>query len=346
MSPDRPAARRTVNAAWPERNRRIPLGRALIALLIACWACERQEKGGAIRAMGTLEVLEVDVAPSVTGRVERVLVEEGAVVRAGDTLVVLTQPTSVADLAQREARIGAAAANLRELQESPRAAEIARAEADVRAAESEAKRAQEDLARIGPLAERSVVSQQQLNAAQAAARTTSDRLDAARAVLRLVQEGAHPERIAAARAEVASAEASRSAVRATISDLVLRAPVDGVVMTRSADRGEVLTPGRIAMTIGDLTRPWVRVYVGEKKLPGIRVGEEVTGRLDGVPDRTFRGRVVSINPKAEYTPRVALTEEERADLMFGVKVEFTDTSGMLKPGLPMTVTFGAPAAGR
>jgi HlyD family secretion protein len=323
----------------------LPISRnVVIAMLILSAGCKREAKDETIHSTGTLEVLEVDVAPSVTGRVDRVLVEEGAVVRAGDTLVVLSQPTSSADLQQREARVGAAQATLRELQQGPREAELARAEADVRAAEAEAKRAQDDLARIGPLAERSVVSQQQLSTAQAAARTTSERLDAARAVLRLLRGGAHPQKIAAARAEVASAEASRSAVRATIGDLVLRSPIDGVILTRSSDRGEVLTPGRTAMTVGDLSRPWVRVYIGETALPRVKVGAEVTASLDGAPGRVFRGKVVSINSKAEYTPRVALTEEERADLMFGVKVEFSDTSGMLKPGLPVTVTFGSPLA--
>jgi HlyD family secretion protein len=53
----------------------------------------------------------------------------------------------------------------------------------------------------------------------------------------------------------------------------------------------------------------------------------------------FTGGVVAITPRAEYTPRVALTESERADLMFGIKIAFTDTTGMLKAGLPITVTF-------
>jgi HlyD family secretion protein len=58
-----------------------------------------------------------------------------------------------------------------------------------------------------------------------------------------------------------------------------------------------------------------------------------------MPARSFSGRVVAINSKAEFTPRVALTEDERADLMFGVKIEFQDSSGALKPGLPVTVTI-------
>ena len=62
-------------------------------------------------------------------------------------------------------------------------------------------------------------------------------------------------------------------------------------------------------------------------------------KLDGLPGREFTGRVVAINTKAEFTPRVALTENERADMTFGVKIEFDDNTGTLKPGLPVTVTI-------
>ena len=56
-------------------------------------------------------------------------------------------------------------------------------------------------------------------------------------------------------------------------------------------------------------------------------------------DRTWKGTVTVINPRAEFTPRAALTEEERADLMFGLRVEVDDTTGAIKPGLPASVRF-------
>ena len=59
----------------------------------------------------------------------------------------------------------------------------------------------------------------------------------------------------------------------------------------------------------------------------------------GCPKREFAGRVIAIDDHAQFTPRVALTETERADLVFGVKVEFQDSTGILKPGLAATVRF-------
>jgi len=117
------------------------------------------------------------------------------------------------------------------------------------------------------------------------------------------------------------------------------------VMQRNAEPGEVIATGVPAMTIGDLAHPYVRIYVNEKALPRIRLGARAEGILDGQPGRRYGGHVAAINSKAEFTPRIALTEDERADLLFGVKVTFDvrADNAALKPGLPITVRVTAPA---
>lgn len=305
------------------------------ALLLGGLACGRGGSG-VVEGTGTLEVVEIDVAPMTPARVLRVWREEGDTVRTGDTLVSLTQSTAQAEIDARRARLAAAEAQLRDLRAGARPAEIARAEADLRAAETEAGRTAQDLARVNALAESGNVSAQQLDAARSAAALAAARRDAARDALRLLREGARPERIAAARADVENARAALAAALQTASDLVLLAPVSGTVMLRNAEPGEVLGAGMPAMTIGELERPYVRIYVNQLALPRVRLGARAEGVLDGLSTR-FSGAVVAISNKAEFTPRVALTEEERADLLFGVKVAFRDTTGTLKPGLPITV---------
>jgi HlyD family secretion protein len=180
-------------------------------------------------------------------------------------------------------------------------------------------------------------------AVRSAARAAAARRDAAREALRLLREGTRPERIRAARAEVEDARAALAAAKGTAGDLVITAPVNGTILTRYAEPGEILAAGEAALTIGEVSKPWVRIYVGQNVLPLIHVGDSASARLDDFPERRFAGRVVSISDKAEFTPRVALTEEERSDLVFGVKIELRDTSGMLKAGLPVTVQLaGAP----
>jgi len=307
-------------------------------LLAPLAACHGPGDSGP-RPTGTIEVRELDVAPQVPARVIRVLVDEGGTVRAGDTLVLLTQSTTRADLAQREARVRAAAAALREAVAGARPREIDRATADLRVAETEAARAERDRDRMRPLAASGTMSPQSFDAVEAAAAAAAGRRDAAREALQLLREGTRPERLEAARAEVASARAALAATEAVAQDLVLTAPVDGAVISRNAEPGELLPAGQSALTLGQTAEPYVRVYVPTRLLPQVRQGQRAVARLDGYPDRPIEGRVVAISPEAEFTPRIALTEQERADLVFGVKVALTDTTGLLRPGLPATVEF-------
>jgi HlyD family secretion protein len=314
---------------------------ALFPCVVALASCARPP-GDTIEATGTLDVVEVGVAPAVTARVERVLVAEGATVRAGETLAVLTTPTLRAELAQREARSAAAGATAQELERGARSQEIARAEAEFAAAEADADRAAKDAERLRGLASRQVVSAQQFDAARATAASTAARRDALRASLALLREGTREERVRAARADAEGARAAVEGARATARDLVLVAPVAGTVTNRAAEPGEVIAAGQSALTVAETARQTVRVYVSQAALSRVQVGQRVHGLLDAYPGREFPGRVVALSSKAEFTPRVALTERERADLLFGVKVEFTDTTGMLKAGLPITVHIDAP----
>ena len=309
---------------------------ATLALMLEIMACHRSDDGP-VRGTGTIEVREMDVTPQVSARVLRVLIDEGDPVQAGDTLALLTQSTTRADIAGEQARVRAAEAALREAVAGPRRSEIQRAEADLRVAEAEVLRTRQELDRMRPLAAQSVVSRQTLDDAQAAADAAAGRRDAAREALRLLREGTRPERVQAARAELASARASLAAAEAVAQDLVLTAPVDGVVISRNAEPGELLAAGQSAVTLGESATPFVRVYVPTRQLPRVHQGQSAVARLDGYPDRPIPGTVVAINPQAEFTPRVALTEKERADLLFGVKVALTDTTGLLRPGLPATV---------
>ena len=137
---------------------------------------------------------------------------------------------------------------------------------------------------------------------------------------------------------MASARAALAASQAVAQDLVLTAPVTASCISRNAEPGEMLGAGQSALTLGEAAAPYVRVYVPDAgSCRRVQQGQRAVARLDGYPDRPIPGQVVAISPRAEFTPRIALTEEERADLLFGVKVALTDTTGLLRPGLPATV---------
>jgi HlyD family secretion protein len=295
-----------------------------------------------------VELPEIDLSAPVAARVVAILADEGSVVAAGDTVAILSQAELPASLEAQRARVENAQARVRDLEAGARPSELQRAEAEVAAAKAEAERTAKDAERIRNLAAQDVVSRQQLDQSLTAARVAAERQRAAEEALELLRAGTRPEQIRAARADLANARAALSMTEARAGDLVLVAPRPGRILSRQAEPGEFLGAGIPAVTLGETGRPYVRVYVPAARLSEIRVGDTATVRVDGPKAgsaSTGRARVVAISPKAEFTPRVALTEQERADLMFGVKLDLLPPFENLHPGLWVTATFprAAPA---
>lgn len=292
-------------------------------------------------ANGTIEATDTDLGAEVAARLTVVRVAEGSQVNAGDTVAILAAATLPADVARQEAAVADAAAQLADLRAGSRTEEIARGEANVRRAESELALAESTRSRIEPLAAKGNVPAQQGDEARAAVAQASARLAAAREELRLLKVGPRPGSVAAATARLNEASASLAALRARQGELVLVAPVAGRVRGIWFEVGEIVPVGRPVATLSDDTRPWVRVYVGQDLFARIKPGTSATASLD-VAGPSISGHVVSVSDKAEFTPRVALTEEERADLTFWVKVALDDSTGRARPGLPVTVRFALP----
>ncbi len=261
--------------------------------------------GGTLAIAGTVEIRELRLAPLAAGRLVRLLKDEGDTVRRGDTVAVLEQPGLEALIDQRRAQAQAATARTAEIQ----------------AAEADSQRAANDLARARPLRESGVLAPQQFEALQSAAAAAAARLQAVRGAARESQ---------AARAGLAAIEAVRD-------QLTLVAPDDGIVLTRFAEPGEAVAVGVPVVSIGLVARPWIRAYVGERFLARLAVGQAVAVRTDAYPDTAFAGHIVEIAPRAEFTPRAALTERERADLVFAIKVRVDGVraAARLKAGLPV-----------
>src|SRR5688572_18384960 len=312
------------------------VARVALLTLIAVAGCDSPDTS---HASGTIEFTQTDVASTVPGRVERILVEEGATVKAGDTIAVLSQTGLPQDIQQRRARLAAAESELADLVRGARPEELARARSALRSVASEAERTAADSVRLARLLAAGGISQSAFDASANAARVAGARRDAAREALELLEAGARPDRIAVARAAVATARAQLAMGEAAAGDLVLTAPVDGQVLARYAEPGEVLAAGIPVMSLGDARRAWVRVYVTSPVFASIKVGDAVPITIDGLEGEEFQARVTALATAAEFTPRVALTEKERADLLFGVKLELSDTTGRLKAGLPATAHF-------
>ena len=137
----------------------------------------------------------------------------------------------------------------------------------------------------------------------------------------------------AAKQGASAALAELSAARSIAEQLVLTAPRSGVVLLANYRVGEQVPPNSPVLTLGDPDSLWMRVYVAAPLLTRFKLGAPVEVRPIGAR-QSYPGRVVSIATEAEFTPRAALTEEEQANLVFGVKLVLEKSGGALKAGLP------------
>lgn len=304
---------------------------ALVCVALLPAACAH--RGNAVRGSGTIELDEIDVASLVGGRVVRMAADEGDTVRAGDTLVVLSRGEVSAALAAQLAQTQRADAQAHDLASGARPAEVLVAEAALAAARADRQLAESTFARTQRLVRAQAVAQAELDHARAARDGAVARERSAADQLRLQQEGFRHGQVTAALRGATAAAADLAGARSRANELVLTAPHDGVVLLRNFEPGELVPPNVPVMTLGDPDQLWMRVYVDAPQLGAVRLGAPVEVRPIG-SKRDFPGRVVSIATQAEFTPRAALTEEEQANLVFGVKVALAPAHGALKPGLP------------
>lgn len=313
-------------------------GVSVIALVVALGACNGDDE---LVARGWVEGREVDIGPLTGGRLVSVRVDEGDTVAVGDTIALLSMGATASEADVARARVATASARLRELEHGPRREDIAAARATLEGAEAELSRARRELERVESLDSMELSSAQTLDSARAATAAALSRRDVAQANLARLTAGTRPEELAAARAELSAARAALAGAESIADELVLVAPVAGPVTLRAFDPGEVVGAGAPVVTVLAGDERWIRVWVPQRTLGQVRVGTDARVRIDGLPDTAFAATVATISTHAEFTPRVALTDDERADLMYALRMTVDDPGGLLRVGLPVEADFSA-----
>ena len=183
--------------------------------------------------------------------------------------------------------------------------------ASVRNAEAQFGKAERDFERYSTLYRDGVISSQQMDAAKTAYDAASSQIQLSRAALRTAN--------------------------VKLKDSVIYAPRNGVVLSKGVEEGETVGSGVPVITIGDLDKPWVKVYVKEDKFGLVKLGQRAEVRVDSFPGKSYEGTVTYISSEAEFTPKNVQTREERVKLVFGVKVSVRNENNELKPGMPADV---------
>jgi HlyD family secretion protein len=309
----------------------------LVLAALALWALRRGDDGP-LEASGTVEATEADLGFPLSGTIERIAVEEGDPVGAGDTLAILDYAALESRRAGAAAAVDATRARLAELERGFRPQEVAQARATAAAAEQRFEEARTEADRARALYAGEAISKRELDRAETALAGARAEAERARAQLDLVREGARSEQVDAQRALVEQAEAVLAQAEAALDDAIIRAPFGGVVTIRHRDIGETVSPGAAVVTVMDPVDRWVLIYVREDAIGRVAVGQAASIGSDTWPDRDYEGRVTFIASEAEFTPATVQTDEERVKLVYQVKVRVTgDPDGDLKVGTPADV---------
>lgn len=296
-------------------------------LVVACFAggCKDSSQEGILSASGTIETDEVRVGSRYGGRVEKILIEEGSALHAGQVIAEL-------DAAELKARRDQAAAQLAELESGPRPEEIAAAKNDWEAISAELEFVKADEKRSRDLFAQKAIAETDHDRVASRARSLEKGAAAAKARYELLLAGTRQERLAQARAQLAEIDAQ-------ILEMRITAPSDCVLEVLHVKRGDLVSPNRPVATLLLQKEIWVRVYVPEPWMGFIKLKQPVKVRVDSFPKDEFKGEVEQMNREAEFTPRNVQTVGDRIKQVFGVKVRLSNEADKLRAGMTADVFF-------
>lgn len=311
----------------PAQKRHIALILVILAAALICgYRLYMGQETHAHLLTGTVEATRIDVSTKESGYIEELLLREGMTVQAGDTAARISRRDLDAALLRDRAALAHAEASLSRIESGSRPEEI-------RAA---AARTAADHARGAALLAAGAIAQQNFDALREARDTAAANLRVAEEQQALTERGSRLEDIRMAQEDVHRQQAIVAIDEAVIGDLTITVPRDGIVLTKNYEQGEYVRAGAAIATLMDPADLWVKVYVTTDVLSRLHVGDAARVFIDG-QEAAFAGRVAEISDAAEFTLRQSITKNERANLVFAVKIAVENGAGILKPGMPADV---------
>lgn len=299
----------------------------IVAAIVLYWSQQTSTGYGDafISGNGRILATEIDVSTKLAGRIEKITVNEGSFVRAGEPLVYMQtdvlqaqRAEAMAQLRQAESQVASANAQVA-ARESDKAAALA----VVAQRETELALARKRLARSEKLAVSGATSRQTLDDDRSAVLAAEAVLAAAQAQVAAVESAIHAAQaqVAGAESAVAAAQATIERIQADIDDSVLSSPRDGRVQYRIAQPGEVLGMGGKVLNVVDLADVYMTFFVPETVAGRIAIGSDARLVLDAAPEYVVPARVSFVSSTAQFTPKTVETASERQKLMFRVKAQ-------------------------
>lgn len=261
---------------------------------------------------------EISLRSQAEGRITEISVNVGDAVQAGQVLAQLDGSISASAVAQAEAEVAARESEVASLQ-----AEVENARTEVERTRLELQQARSDYQRLAQLFRQGAVPEQQAETARTRVGTAEQALRSAEKQVNNRQQAV----IASAR-RITAQQAIVNQERERQSYSALTSPVNGAVLARPTEPGNLAQPGTEVLRLGDFSQVKVEVRVSELELANLRVGQTAQVRLDALPNQTIAGRVTRISPAAETRAR-----------LIPVEVTIPNTTGRIGSGLLARVSF-------
>jgi HlyD family secretion protein len=315
-------------------------------------------RGAKPDAYGNVEAIDVVVGAEGAGRLVSFDVVEGQKLQA-DVVVGSIDPTELT--LERDQLSAQRGANASRVNEVARQIDVLQAQQAAAAAQRDAARAQKavleaqhDVAkrtfdRTKRLYDQQAATAQQLDQAERDYRTLEQQIKAQDEQIAAQdhQVAAQREQIDATRVQrqtateqVTSVDAQVARVNERIRKSQVRNPVAGTVLATYTRAGEVVQTGQPLYKIANLAAVDVRAYVAETQLAQVHLGSDAEVAVDaGGGLKTIKGKVTWISSQAEFTPTPIQTRDERADLVYAIKIRVANDDGVLKVGMPADVRF-------
>ncbi len=297
----------------------------------------------ALLVQGEVDATEVKLAPKVVGRVQELYVHKGDAVKKGQVLVKLESLDLQAKLAQAKADLDRTKQELDKVNRGSREEEIRAASNNWAKARSQAEQAERDFNRFKALREQEAVSQQKLEDAERDWKVARDSERALKAVLDQAEAGYREEDKRAAAAQYRAAEEHVAELQALVGELTLVAPINGEVVDRIVEPGELVSPGFPILSLVDLNDVWVTFNLREDLLAKVRMGGIFTARIPALGNKDVKVKVNYISARGDFATWRATRASGDFDLktfeVRGVPIESLEG---LRPGMSALVTKKTP----
>jgi HlyD family secretion protein len=308
-------------------------------LIVSCR--DKSENSGVIEVSGLIEAIKTEVRAQAQGEVKEIHVKEGQKVKKGDSLCVLDEEKLKIQLSQVEAGIEGARSKLKLAIKGTKQELIKIAKNQLAIAAKELDQAKLDQERMAKLLEEGAISQNQKERADLRLTPAQEQYKSADENYRMALRGREKEEIEIAEADLKNLESQERLLRRYIQDTRIVSPINGFLEEKHIEIGELASPGTILFSIIDFGQTYVKAYVPEKYVGRIKISDAVEVKTDAFAQKTYTGKINYISEEAEFAPKNVQTKEERLKLVYMIKSYLDNSSGELKPGMPVDVKIVA-----